>query len=156
MFSAPVHAAAQLAQRTKNGRPGARMAAAINAEAFDVVLQIVQRTSRPFDHVRTSTEWGSNPLQLAAARGNREVVEALLGVGAEVNSKNAKGQTPLWLASAVADMGIVVLLLESVSIFPSTHLVTKMRFFVYLFSDSTCPAVPSPCSSLVVAGLGQM
>jgi hypothetical protein len=85
MFSAPAQAASLLAARSRRGgTSAARMRNALDAEAWDAILALVARHGRPFDNVRTRSEWASNPLQLAAARGNQPIVEALLNVGADV------------------------------------------------------------------------
>jgi ankyrin repeat protein len=41
------------------------------------------------------TFWGETPLHVAAVRGDKEMIEALLAGGADQTIKTAKGETPL-------------------------------------------------------------
>jgi hypothetical protein len=55
--------------------------------------------------------WGDTPLQEAAKMGRQAVVEYLLSKGADVNGKNARGETPLFSAVS-GGKAIVELLLK--------------------------------------------
>jgi ankyrin repeat protein len=49
---------------------------------------------------RSFVKEGYTPLHLAVLSVQKEVIKALVGLGADINSRNKEHETPLWLAVA--------------------------------------------------------
>lgn len=66
--------------------------------------------------VRTADQQGDKPIQIAAGRGNIDIVRALIGAGADVNESGSDataGLTPLHRAVSQGDLDVVELLLDN-------------------------------------------
>jgi ankyrin repeat protein len=70
-------------------------------EDLAVALQTVRLALELGAEVNRVTETGDTAVHLAAARGLNDVIELLATKGADLNTKNKKGMTPLAVASSV-------------------------------------------------------
>ena len=74
----------------------------------------ILRTSLPCPpcQVDTRGEDGSTALHHASVKGRSECIEVLLGAGATVDARTARGETPLHLATMYSTGGAVALLVD--------------------------------------------
>lgn len=59
---------------------------------------------------RKDPQYGATALHWAALRGNKEVVEYLVGAGADVNARNKEGETPFQVAQRAGRKNVLPLL----------------------------------------------
>lgn len=80
------------------------------------VVHCVMQGAWP-NHIRTDTPLQVGALHIAAQSGHENLIEKLVGLGADVNLANRQGYTPLhiaayevgaWISSAACDAGNVV------------------------------------------------
>lgn len=95
-------------QRDQNGRT--RLARACAASELETA--IARHAERPED-LNVADNAGNTPLQIAALEGCAPIVEFLLGVGCEIDTKNIDKDTPLIDAVENGHLDVVKLLLEA-------------------------------------------
>ena len=64
---------------------------------------------------------GRTPLFVAATEGRLDVVQYLVGVGADMHSATSQGQTPLSVAEANRHLEVMHYLMEQVTAVPHYH-----------------------------------
>lgn len=69
--------------------------------------------SRSAELLHSSDRYGKTGLHIAATHGHYQMVEVLLGQGAEINATDKNGWTPLHCAARAGYLDVVKLLVES-------------------------------------------
>jgi len=69
--------------------------------------------SRSAELLHSSDRYGKTGLHIAATHGHYQMVEVLLGQGAEINATDKNGWTPLHCAARAGHLDVVKLLVES-------------------------------------------
>lgn len=77
--------------------------------AFTEIIKLFMQDP---DNVNRLTESGKTPLTIAAWRGQCDLIEYLIKLGADINMKNNYGNTALSLAVAGGEISVVKLLLD--------------------------------------------
>lgn len=69
--------------------------------------------SRSAELLHSADRYGKTGLHIAATHGHYQMVEVLLGQGAEINATDKNGWTPLHCAARAGHLDVVKLLVES-------------------------------------------
>jgi ankyrin repeat protein len=103
------------ATKKKMAADGLLGALSLLEDGQEEIKRDIEESKRPVNKiikVDTADNLGHTPLMLASRKGNREIVEELLKMGADVNASSNKGRTPLMYSAEQGSIDLVKELLS--------------------------------------------